>query len=129
MSIDIFEIVRVLTNHLTNLTLKPALVEVKYKPLQGSIPKNCFNNAFRALSFDSNALYVLGYVFVHNIPIEHCWIKSMDTYYDITFPPGEDHIYISVMELTLNEIFPYVEKNMTSPNLYDLNRFFDKNLK
>ena len=115
-------IVEILTENFKNINIQPKLVDVSFKILKNAQPKDCFNNAFKAQSFNSKAIYVLGYVFVHNIPIEHAWISEDDKYYDITIQP-ENHKYVSVAEFTLDEIFPFVEKHMHSPSLYDMNKF------
>jgi len=72
-----------------------------YRKLKGATPKNCFNNSFKALTFNLSAKYVLGYIFVHNIPIEHCWIREDDTHYDITINPTLNNQYFFVSEFSL----------------------------
>lgn len=47
----------------------------------------------KALTINSSGIYVLGYVFIHNIPIEHVWLKEDGQYFDVTFPP-EKHKYV-----------------------------------
>lgn len=118
-------IVQILTQNFRNIKSQPKLVDVSFKILKNAKQKDCFNNAFKAQSLNSRAIYVLGYAFIHNIPIEHAWIKEDDNYFDVTFPP-EKYQYVSVVELSLDEIFPFVEQGMFAPTLYEWNNYLAK---
>ena len=116
-------IVEILTQNFRNIKCQPKLVDISsFKEQKNSKHKECYNNVFKALTLNSNGIYVLGYVFIHNIPLEHAWFKEDGQYFDVTFPP-EKHQYISVIELSLNDIFPFVEKRMFAPTLYDWNNY------
>ena len=120
---DKINLVKLLTTNFKNIEVKPELVEPTYKHSIQSQPKDCFNNAFRELIGQPGTTYILGYVFLHEVPIEHAWIKHKDQHFDVTFPPEDNHTYISIIELKLAELMPFIEKHGFSPSLYDLNRF------
>lgn len=102
-------------------------VSVSYRYEKWSKQKSCFNNVFKALNFNANIIYVLGFTFIHDVPVEHAWLKEDGNYFDITFET-ENHTYISVVEFTLNDIYPFVEKYMLVPCLYDMNKFLGEKL-
>ena len=120
---DKLGLVKMVTQGIKHVSVKPNEVEVQFKKIAGAQKKQCFNNAFKALAGHPDSKYVLGYVFLHNIPIEHAWIKEGDTYFDVTLDPAKQHGYVSVAEFSLAEIMPYVDKHHHSPSLYDINRF------
>jgi hypothetical protein len=120
---DRLHLVKLLTQNIKNLEVKPELVKPAYKYSSQSEPKDCFNNAFREMSTNIGATYILGYVFLHELPIEHAWIKHKDQHFDVTFPPEEQHTYFSVYELSLKDLMPFIEKHGYSPSIFDLNRF------
>jgi hypothetical protein len=98
------------------------VLQKKHKP---SIAKQCFINSYRyILNSNPNAIYVLGYSFIHGIPIEHAWIKENDTYYDVTLDPQTMQGYIKVLELSFADVVEYVDSKQYAPSLYDLNRFY-----
>ena len=120
---DQLAMVKMVSQGIRHLTLDIKEVDVKFKKMAGTQKKQCFNNAFKALTGHPDSKYVLGYVFLHSIPIEHAWVKEGDTYYDVTLDPAKQHGYVSVAEFSLDEIMPYVDKHGHSPSLYDINRF------
>ena len=100
-------------------------VKVLQKKHKRSEAKQCFNNSYKyILHTNPNAIYVLGYSFIHGIPIEHAWIKENDTYYDVTLDPQSMQGYIKVLELSFNDVVEYVDSKQYAPSLYDLNRFY-----
>lgn len=115
--------IKVVTQGLRFIDVKPVEVVVKYKKTPGSQAKACFNNAFKALSGAPDELYVLGFVFIHSVPIEHAWIKRGNEYFDVTLDPAKQHEYFSIAEFTFDQVFEYVDKYNTAPSLYDMNRF------
>lgn len=117
-------LIKMMTQGLTHLKLTPQEVKVKLRKHAASQAKACFNNAFKALKHDSK--YVLGYMFFHGIPIEHAWVKEGDTYYDVTLDPAKQESYVSLLELSHDEVFEYIEQHHSAPSLYDLNRFYGK---
>lgn len=123
LEMDQLALVRMVTQGIRHIELDVKEVNVKFKKMVGAQKKQCFNNAFKALSGHPESKYVLGYVFLHNVPIEHAWIKEGDTYYDVTLDPAKQHGYVSVSEFSLDDIMPYVDKHGHSPSLYDINRF------
>lgn len=120
---DKLGMVKMVTQGIRHIKTDPKEVEVTFKKTAGTQKKQCFNNAFKALTGHPDSKYVLGYVFLHSIPIEHAWIKEGDTYYDVTLDPAKQYGYVSVSEFSLDEIMPYVDKHGHSPSLYDINRF------
>lgn len=109
--------------HLKNMDI--AEVKVVQKKFKSSAAKQCFNNSFRyILHSNQNAMYVLGYSFIHGIPIEHAWIKENDIYCDVTLDPKTMQGYVKVLELTSSEVGEYVDSKGCAPSLYDLNRFY-----
>ena len=120
---DKLGLVKMVTQGIKRVKVDPKEVDVKFKKMVGAQKKQCFNNAFKALTGHPDSKYVLGYVFLHNIPIEHAWVKEGDTYYDVTLDPEKQHGYVSVSEFSLDDIMPYVDKHGHSPSLYDINRF------
>lgn len=122
---DFSSMVKMMTQGIRHINLDPKEVEVAHRKLAGAQKKQCFNNAFKALH-GPNTKYVLGYVFFHNIPIEHAWIKDGDEYFDVTLNPKDQQGYVSVIEFSLDEIMPYVNKFHSAPSLYDINRFLGK---
>jgi hypothetical protein len=118
-------IVKMLTRQLTNLHLDPKIVDVKIRKSRRSKPKECFNNAYKAIidsATPSKMKYVLGYAFYLNVPIEHAWVKDGDTYYDVTVSSDKFDCYISVGEFSLEDISEFVLKHKFPPTLYDMNR-------
>lgn len=120
---DKLSMVKMMTQGIKFVKLEPKEVDVEFKKIAGAKKKECFNNAFKALSGHPDKSYVLGYVFYHNIPIEHAWIKDGDTYFDVTLDPTKQDGYVSVSEFPFNDIMQYVDKYGHSPSLYDINRF------
>lgn len=120
---DKLGLVKMVTQGIKHVKVEPKEVDVKFKKVVGAQKKQCFNNAFKALTGHPDSKYVLGYVFLHNIPIEHAWIKEGDIYYDVTLDPAKQHGYVSVSEFSMSDIMSYVDKHGHSPSLYDLNRF------
>lgn len=121
---DRMSLVKMMTQQLRFLEIDLKEVNVEYRKSAMSRKKECFNNSFKALSGHPDSLYVLGYVFLHNIPIEHAWIKEGDRYFDVTLDPEKQHGYVSVVEIPFDKVMEYIDKHSSAPSLYDLNRFY-----
>ena len=115
--------VKMLTQSMRFIESNPKEVDVKYRKHGRAQKKECFNNSFRDMSDHSGEIYVLGFIFFHGIPIEHAWVKDGDTYFDVTLDPKEQQGYVSVLELSLEQVMEYVDKHQSAPSLYDYNRF------
>jgi hypothetical protein len=123
------DFVTMLSQNLKNLPVDIKEVTVKKKAFAQSAPKQCFNNSFSYIlnNESTNSLYVLGYVFIHNIPIEHCFIKQHNEYYDVTLDPKKQDGYVSVAEIPFDSVMRFVNEHEFAPSLYDLNRFIGQN--
>lgn len=70
-------------------------------------PKQCFDNAYNHLKKvgGDEDKYVLGFMTVHGVPVEHSWVKIGGKYLDCT-PVSDDLVveYFSVVELTMEEV-------------------------
>lgn len=97
---------------------EPDLVrEVKVEPctprlakyIEGKIAlKACYHNTYEAMKWlkRDDAHYVLGF-WCHIIPIEHCFLKYDNKYYDPTallFDDNSQTRYFSLYELTMAEV-------------------------
>jgi hypothetical protein len=101
---------------------KAELVNVEHlKTDQYSKAKNCFNNAFRYMlhKISKQSTYVLGYVFIHGIPLEHAWVHSAGKYIDTTIDSAKQDEYVKVVELSFKEINAFVSNHGHAPTLYD----------
>lgn len=113
-------------NGLKNIPFDVKQVDVQYRPHGHAAKKECFNNAFRYILDNLDAVYVLGFIFMYNIPIEHAWVKDQSTYFDVTLIPQNQQGYVKVAEFTFDQIAEYVNVHSGAPSLWDLNRFFGK---
>lgn len=118
---NLIHLVKMVTQGIRNVDLDIKEVKVQYKKHPGARKKECFNNAFKAL--ENEDTFVLGYVFLHGVPIEHAWIKKGETYYDVTLDPKDQQAYYSVAEFSFDEVMKYVDKFHSAPSLFDMNRF------
>lgn len=123
---DSLSMVKMVTQGIRNVKLDPKEVDVKYKKHGMARKKECFNNAFKAMTGNKSERFVLGYVFFHGIPIEHAWIKEGEEYFDVTLDPKNQDSYISVLELEFDTIMEYVDAHHSAPSLFDLNRHWHK---
>ena len=119
------DLIKMMTSNLKHLDVNLQEVKVKDAGSGRGTPKNCFNNAY--LRRQGDDLYVLGYL-LHStgdqhIPIEHAWIKRGDEYIDVTIKVREEDSYVSVVELTYEDIEGYVGQYGHAPDLYSINRF------
>lgn len=104
--------------------LKHDEVVVAHRPYDKAQAQMCYNNAFKFLMEQVGGLgtwkYVLGYVFVHSVPIEHAWVMDpQGNHLDITLNPAEYQGYISLLELPTERILPFTFKHQYPPTLYD----------
>lgn len=120
---DRMSLIKMMTQGIRFVEIEPKEVDVKFKKMSGARKKECFNNAFKELLNHSDGVYVLGYVFLHSIPIEHAWVKEGETYFDVTLDPEKQHGYVSVAEIPFDELSEYIDSHSSAPSLYDLNRF------
>jgi hypothetical protein len=97
-------------------------VNVEYAAHPGARAKDCYNNAYRYMLHDGQdgMKYVLGFVLVHDIPVEHAWIRKGDRYIDPTLQGAE---YIKVVEFDEAVILKFVVKHHHAPTLYDATKF------
>lgn len=98
-------------------------VTVKNEKADYAEPKQCFNNAIQYLIFEGNkkAKYVLGYTFVHSVPIEHAWVHDGSEYIDVTLASASG-VYVSVVELDYATAMKFFKKKRFGPSLYDVVR-------
>lgn len=120
------EMIKMMASQLKFLDVDVKEVEVSYLHHAHSQQKQCFNNAYLALN-DNNDLYVLGYYMMdlstQQIPIEHAWIKRGNVYYDVTLEPRDNDAYVSLVELTLDQVVEFADDKGHAPDLYAMNRF------
>lgn len=85
-------------------------VPVEHKQTEDySDKKQCYNNSFRYMLLEnSKAKYVLGFVFYHEVPIEHAWIEENGKYYDLTLNPAGYDKYIKVAEFPFKDVNKFV---------------------
>lgn len=100
-------------------------VVVKSKHFGRSAKKECYNNSWRYIqdNYKEKAKYILGYVFVHGVPIEHAWVKVGSQHFDVTLDDAEKSTYYQVIEVPDDLLSEYVDKSHYAPDLYSLNRF------
>ena len=84
--------------------------------------KLCYNNAWCTLSRLpelKDGRYVLGYVLVCGVPIEHAWVKAEDKYYDpteqVVFGSRDGLKYFSLVELDRETLFDLTIENHNIP--------------
>lgn len=106
------------------LNFKIKKVEVEYKPFSLSEIKQCFTNAYRYVSRNPDATYVLGYYLMFGtIPIEHVFVKQNGKYLDVTIDSDDERDeYYSVVELSDQEMHKLAANNGTTPDLYQYAR-------
>ena len=116
------ELVKSIVSNYAHLVSDVKLVKVICRQAAHSEPKACFNNAYRAMSAPDD-LYVLGFVLVQGVPIEHAWIKSGGRYIDVTLEPSGFE-YVSVVEMPFQVLLEITEANRyCPPDIFDVNRF------
>lgn len=98
-------------------------VNVDYKSFSKSKSKQCFDNAYAYVINNPESSYVVGYVTVHGVPIEHAWIKSNEKYFDITFRPADENEYYSLFELSFDKLLEVCDKAGNAPGLYECVKF------
>jgi hypothetical protein len=123
-SLNSNDIISMLVENLKNLRVQVEEVEIKYKPYHSSVAKDCYNNCFRYMSneFTSRVQYILGYIVIHGVPIEHAWVEIDGTHYDVTIKPQESKYY-KVMTVCGGDLFAFVNTKHHAPDLFALNRF------
>lgn len=124
---DAGEIIKMMTGNLHHLDVNVKHVIVKVKSHARSEKKQCYNNSWRYIqdNYKEDAQYILGYVIVHGIPIEHAWVKVGGQHFDVTLSDS-DATYYEVVEVPQAQLDAYVEKEQHAPDLYSLNRFASK---
>ena len=122
-------VAQMMTQGLRYLKIDLKDVEVKTQAYKHSLQKQCFNNSYRYLidHFSDNNKYVLGYVFYKGIPIEHAWVNIHDQNLDVTLDVDKQDGYISAIEISMETLLAFVDKNEFAPSIYDLNKFMHKN--
>ena len=117
-------LINMLTSRLSHLEVNIKEIPVSSIPYSRSIKKECFNNCYRYLmdTYQSGSTYILGYVLIHGVPIEHAWVKTADGYYDVTLSQP-NLVYIAVTEVSLDLLTHFVSEKGHSPDLCELNRF------
>ena len=128
---DAKDLIAFMTQQIKYLDINVKEVDVKH--LAHSVycePKQCFNNTYRYMSAEidgdlDNLSYVLGYVVIYGVPIEHAWVldNNKHEYLDLTLDPAEQERYFSVVELSYERVNMYVDKFGHAPDLYAMNRF------
>lgn len=112
------------TSQLKNLTVEIAPVNVKSIDYDRAQLKQCFNNAYRYISDSGQDLvYVLGYILVHGVSIEHAWIRSGSTHLDVTLASSGTRLYFKVCEIQISLLDEYVIEAGHAPDLYAMNKF------
>jgi hypothetical protein len=116
-------LVTLITEKFTNLNLDIKNVTPTFFRVDGAQIKDCYNNAFKyLLNGNFDAKYVLGYLLYNgNIPIEHAYVRDVDQYYDVTLVPNEADSYVSVTELSFNEVSEYILTFASAPDLHSYN--------
>ncbi len=96
-------------------------------------PKECYINAWRALSYCpelEDCLYVEGYILIPSIPFatEHGWLETPDgTVVDPTLYRDQDNEYFAGLRFTLEQTLAPLAKRRTLP-LFDHYRYDDPTL-
>lgn len=120
------EMIGMMTSGLRHLDVDIEMVEVLHKSHSRSEKKQCYNNSYRFVSdhYSQHPKYVLGYVFLHgSIPIEHAWVSVNEHYFDVTLDPGNDDVYVKVVEVPEALLLDYINQQGHAPDLNSLNRF------
>jgi hypothetical protein len=84
--------------------LKAKKVDVSFKKVSSSNMKECFDNAYKYVTRNTDATYVLGYMSFHGMPIEHAWIKEKGKYHEITIQSDDAPMMLNIIHW-LNLIF------------------------
>ena len=119
------KLIQSISKHYQFITASPKLVNVELvKPSLGA--KACFLNA-QKVAFKKECNYVLGFINVNGIPIEHAW-NYKDTYFDYTLTKPYDYyeliqVNVKVLKLCVKTLGDgYVD-------LYGLNKVMGKVLR
>jgi len=103
----------------------PRKVEVEIEEHGWAQSRSCFNNAHIYVGSNPQALYVLGYLSLEGMPIEHAWVKNI-VYKDVTLKKATAPLglkYFSLFELTYEELVALIVKYETVPSLYECYRY------
>ncbi len=123
---DSQQLLQIMTRGYRNIPIKIQPVNVEKMIHPASSRKQCYNNAFKALTHDGlrdNDRYVLGIMIFMGVPIEHAWIKKDGKYFDPTLDPKSNDAYYSITELTHEQLQEFVEEKGHAPDLSDYDRF------
>ena len=83
--------------------------------------KNCFYNAEMYVKKHPTSKYVIGFIVVHDVPLEHAWIRlPSGEYVDPTVTTTEKYNYYSCLELTNDELMNQIKKTKSKPGYIDL---------
>jgi hypothetical protein len=103
--------------------LKPKKVNVQHVRSAHNQPKMCYNNAFKYIMDHAAKLsqmkYILGYVFIGGVPVEHAWVYDGEKYVDPTLDSGKYDAYISVLQFPMKNIMPFTFKHHYPPTIHD----------
>ena len=118
-------IVNQLASHY-NLTATRVDVAVKY--FAAAQPKFCFYNAKFYLDMEPKASYILGYITMDGLPLEHAWVREDDHYYDVTLSNVQNLEYWSLFECTKEQLAQIVYATGVIPSLYECYKFHKTNI-
>lgn len=92
--------------------------------------KNCFYNSEMTVKKSKTSKYILGFVIVHGVPLEHAWVQlPSGEYIDPTITNPEEYEYYSCLELTYDELIDQIKRSKSKPGWIDLstiNRYSKK---
>lgn len=119
------QLIEMLTSGIRNLTLEIEEVDVKNKPHAASKAKQCYTNAYRYIDkhYAEHGTFVLGYYIMHDLPIEHAWVKVGTQHFDVTLTPNPGDTYVKVIEVPKEMLYAFISQEGHAPDLYSLNRF------
>jgi hypothetical protein len=113
-----------------NLNINVQQVYIQHIKSRYNGMKNCFYNAEMTVKKNKTAKYVLGFIIVHGVPLEHAWIKlASGDYIDTTINTPEKYSYYSCLELTNDELLNQIKHTKSKPGYIDLsvlNRYTKK---
>lgn len=122
--------VRMIAGMYRNLDINVQEVTVIHTKSRYNRMKNCFYNSEMLVKKGKAPIYVLGFVIVHGVPLEHAWIKNTaGEYFDPTINVPEQYTYYSCFELSHDELLAQIARIKTQPGYIDLatlNRYSKK---
>jgi hypothetical protein len=103
-------------------TVCPGTPVVNLQPYGKAKPKECFDNCSMYLAEYPDSYYVLGYVFVDGLPIEHAWVRDNDKHLDITLADTSKFAtveYFSFYIYNYMELLDLMCEYGNAPTLYE----------